>query len=86
MRLKTVVATAVVAGSLAGPSVVNASAASRSHSPTAASKVKSRPADTTTPGGDPVGVLESVVSEVEFDLSGGNLQSLLWDLPGFGPY
>jgi hypothetical protein len=87
MRLKTAVLTAVVAGSLgAGPVVANASAATRSHSATAKSKAKSRPADTTTPGGDPVGVVESVISEIEFDLSGANLQTVLWDLPGFGPY
>jgi hypothetical protein len=72
MRLKTAVLTAVLAGSLAGPSVVGASASSRS-----------RGQDATA---DPVGVLESVISEIEFDLSGANIQSLLWDLPGFGPY
>ena len=32
MRLKTAVLTAVIAGSLAGPSVIEASAATRSHS------------------------------------------------------
>jgi hypothetical protein len=88
MRLKTAVVTAVVAGSLAGPAVVNASAATRSHTHgvKAASKAKSRPADDTTPGGDPVGVLESVITEIEFDLSGGNLTAITWDFPGFGPY
>jgi len=86
MRLKTAVLTAVLAGSLAGPSVVEASAANRSHKVTAASKAKSRAADDPAPGGDPAGVAESIVSELEFDLSPGNLQTVLWDLPGFGPY
>jgi hypothetical protein len=86
MRLKTAVLTAVIAGSLAGPSVVEASAASRSHRSTAATTVKSRPADASSPLGDPLGVVESVISELEFDLSPANLQTILWDLPGFGPY
>jgi hypothetical protein len=90
MRLKTAVLTAVLAGSLAGPSVVGASASSRSRSvnatrATSASRTRAgvRGQDATA---DPVGVLESVISEIEVDLSGANIQSLLWDLPGFGPY
>ena len=96
MRLKTAVITAVLAGSLAGPSVVQASAANRSHRVTAASKAKaskakaskanSSPADDSAPAPDPLGVVQSVISEIEFDLSSGNVQALLWDLPGFGPY
>jgi hypothetical protein len=91
MRLKTAVLTAVLAGSLAGPTVVDASAATHSRSASAKSvsrkaSSKAKPADTTPPGPDPVGVVESIISEVEFDVSGSNLQSLLWDLPGFGPY
>jgi hypothetical protein len=89
MRLKTAVLTAVLAGSLAGPTVVDASAATRSHSAKSVSRKassKAKPADTTPPGPDPVGVVESIVSEIEFDVSGSNIQSLLWDLPGFGPY
>jgi hypothetical protein len=87
MRLKTAVVTAVLAGSLAGPSVVEASAANRSHhSVQATSKARSRPADDSAPGADPIGVLQSVISEIEFDASPGNVQALLWDLPGFGPY
>jgi len=86
MHFKTILVTAVVAGSLAGQSVVNASAATRSHRITAASKAKSRPADSSTLGGDPLSVVESVISELEFDVSPQNLQTILWDLPGFGPY
>ena len=91
MRLKTAVLTAVLAGSLAGPSVVEASAANRSHAKrshavTATRAAKSSPADASDPGPDPVGVAESIISEIEFDLSAGNIQAILADLPGFGPY
>ena len=107
MRLKTAVLTAVIAGSLAGPSVIEASAATRSHSVAASraavrrraasatrtralrtelKKLQSIAADDSTAGPDPVGVVESVISEIKFDLSGGNIQAILWDLPGFGPY
>jgi hypothetical protein len=103
MRLKTAALTAVLVGSLAGPSVLNASAATRAHS-TAASRASSTrasvrshrapairkatsvPADATDPGPNPVGVVESVITEVQFVLSGPNIQAILWDLPGFGPY
>jgi hypothetical protein len=93
MRLKTAVLTAVIAGSLAGPSALDASAATRSRSASATrahstrnavSGPKSVVADDPAP--DPVGVVDSVISEIEFDLSPQNIQALLWDLPGFGPY
>jgi len=110
MRLKTAVLTAVLAGSLAGPSVLDASAATRGSSVTAQRaigaaltragvshqdasaiqsalrKLESRPADDSAAGPDPIGVAESVLSELEFDISAGNIQAILWDLPGFGPY
>ena|ERR1700722_5565123 len=98
MRLKTAVGTEVLAGSLAGPSVVEASAANHARSVTATratrasairkalSAPKSVGADDTAPAPDPVGVVDSVISEIEFDLSGPNIQAILWDLPGFGPY
>jgi hypothetical protein len=97
MRLKTAVLTAVLAGSLGGPSVLDASAANRDRSITAPrasaaairkalSAPKSLAADDTPPAPDPLGVVDSVISEIEFDLSGQNIQAILWDLPGFGPY
>jgi hypothetical protein len=94
MRLRTAVLTAVLAGSLAGPSVLNASAANRPHSVAATraaaskelKKLKSLAADDSVPAADPIGVVESVISELEFDLSTGNLQAITWDFPGFGPY
>jgi hypothetical protein len=52
----------------------------------ALTKLESRRADDSAPASDPVGVLESVISEVEFDVSSSNIQAILEDLPGFGPY
>jgi hypothetical protein len=110
MRLKTAVLTAVLAGSLAGPSVLDASAANHARSVTATraigsslkaagirgqdapairnalSKLGSVAADDPAPGPDPIGVVDSVISEIQFVLSGQNIQAILWDLPGFGPY
>jgi len=99
MRLKTAVLTAVLAGSLAGPAALDASAANRDRSVSARvqshdsravrnalRKLKSLAADDSAPAADPIGVVQSVISEIEFDLSPSNIQSILWDLPGFGPY
>lgn len=94
MRLKTAVLTTVLAGSLAGPTVVEASAATRHHSAKksvaavhgTSSKPASVPADDPTPTTGAIGVIDSIIQEIAFDLSGPNLQTVLWDLPGFGPY
>jgi hypothetical protein len=87
LRLKTALLTAVIAGSLAAPSVADASAHGSARSGSAKkADVRSQDGNSPTPIGDPIGVVQSIISEIEFDLSPQNLQTILWDLPGFGPY
>lgn len=83
-RLKAAVAAAVLAGSLAGPTVLSASAATHqaqlSRRQVAAIRAAAlRAHDLENP-------IVEIIQEIELDVSPANIESILQDFPGFPPY
>lgn len=85
IRLKAAAATAVLAGLIAAPAAVPASAsAATAHRVSAREPAAIRAA--VVRAHDEQNPIAEIISELELDVSPGNIEAILGDLPGFPPY
>jgi hypothetical protein len=87
IRLKAAAATAVLAGLLAAPAALPASASASAAAP---ARVSSREAAAIRAAllrsHDEENPIAGIISELQFDVSPGNIAAILEELPGFPPY